>query len=157
MWIDTPIPYFSIGYGYSPYSRLATDPVTFSCSFAYSTNTLQSVTWANLEFKFGSLSTIQTSDITVATVMWGSDFSSPLSNFSSQVATAYSSRISNLIKVSDNGTFKNMSFTLGVNGSTYSPNYYTLSDVGYYYCQLYDSTGGSTFSPSVELFAYCMI
>lgn len=154
----TPVPIFTIGHNYSPYSRIATDPVTFSCSFTYSSfEIVRSITWASVVFKSGNSSSIQSTDITVATATWNSNFSSSSSSFISQVAGAYSSRIIGPTKVSDIGTFKNLSITLGISNSLSSPNYYTLSDVGYYYCQLIDSTGGSTFSSTSHLSAYCMI
>lgn len=152
----TPVPNFSIGQSFSPYSRLEIDPVTFSCSITYSASTLPSISWAILEFKFGSSSTVQNSDSTLATAIWGASFSSSFSTYSSQISTFYYSRISNVTKVLDTGAFKNLSITLGISGSTYSPNYYTLSDVGYYYCQLTDSTTSTTYSNVVPLTAYCM-
>jgi hypothetical protein len=145
-----PTPVLTIGYSYSPYSRLSTDPVTFACSFTYPTATYNSLSFLYLDFKFTTSTTVLTSDFIVARLYWSS-FSQISSGTYTSSPTTYTSRIT-VAKISDTGAFKNYSITLGISGSTTTPNYYTLSDVGYYYCAITDTS--TTTSPFVTLSAY---
>jgi hypothetical protein len=146
---QTPKPVLTIGHSYSPYSRLATDPVAFACSFTYPTLTYTSLTFLYLDFKF--ISSTTSLDTLVARLSWSS-FSQISTGTFSSLATSYTDRII-VAKVSDTGAFKNYSVTLGYSGSTSTPNYYTLTDVGSYYCTITDTTSTTTGSV-VALSAY---
>lgn len=94
----------------------------------------------------------------MATVSWGSNFSDNSSTYSLQIEAAYSSRVVWLRMVSDNGAVRNFTFTFGFKFWWQDiSNFYTINDVGYYYCELNDSTGGLQYSNTVELPAYCML
>ena len=149
---QTPTPVLTIGQSYSPYSRLATDPVTFACSFTYPTATYNSLSVLYLDFKFSTSTTATSSDTLVTRLYW-STFSQISSGSYSTNPTRYTSRTT-IAKVSDTGAFKNYSVTLGISGSTWTPNYYTVSDVGYYYCSITDTS--TTTGSLVYLAAYCM-
>ena len=157
---QTPSPTLSIGQSYSPYSRLATDPVTFACSFTYATAYYNSaLNYLYLDFKFtASSSSASSSDTTVATISWSSWSNIGSGTITTNIPNAYSSRVQ-VAKVSDSGlSFKNYSVTLGVSTSTSTPNYYTLSDIGYYYCAIRDSyTVSQTAGNFLSLSAYCML
>ena len=149
---QTPTPVLTIGQSYSPYSRLATDPVTFACSFTYPTATYYSLSVLFLDFKYSTSTTAASSDTLVARILWSS-FSYISSGVYTSSPTTYTSRIT-IAKISDTGAFKNYSVTLGISGSSSTPNYYTVSDVGYYYCSITDISTAT--GSSVYLAAYCM-
>lgn len=145
---QTPTPGLTLGQS-SPPPRLASDPVSFYCSFIYPTATFSSsaLTYINLYFKFTTSSTSSTSDTIAVTISWNSPKAS--NTYSTQTLSTYSSRLT-VAAVSDSGASKNYSITLST---------YTMSDVGnYYYCQLSDSTGtsGNPYSSLVQLQGYCM-
>ena len=156
---QTPSPTLSIGQSYSPYSRLATDPITFACSFTYtSTYYTSSLTYIYLDFKVTlSSSAASSSDTTVASISWSSNANIASGIFTTSIPVGYSSRVQ-VAKVSDSGSFKNYSVTLGVSTYTSTPNFYTLSDIGYYYCAIRDSYTVSQIAGNfVSLSAYCML
>lgn len=152
VFAQTPTPTITLIQNYSPYSRLATDPINFACSFNYTSGSYSSLSYIILIFKFTLSSTVAAGDTTVATIYWNS--SSNISNATTNISSSYSSRVATS-KIIDNGSYKNYSITLGISTYTSTPNYYTLSDVGYYYCQLSDSTAVSTTGLLVKLSAYC--
>lgn len=140
---QTPTPTLTIGQS-SPYSRLATDPISFYCSFTYPTSTYLTLTYLNLYLKITSAS-VSISDTTIATLNWANPSTSTAYSFYS--SASYSSRLT-VSAVSDSGAAKNYAIIFAT---------YTTSDITpYYYCEIADSTGSSVYSSLVQLQGYCM-
>jgi hypothetical protein len=155
---QTPTPVLSIGQSYSPYSRIGLDQITFACSFSYSTTNYNSglLSFIYLDFKFASTgTTASSSDAFVATFYWSSYSAITSGNPTSNIPNAYSNRVT-AQPVKDSGPFKNYSIILGVSTYTSTPNYYTPTDMGYYYCAIRDSytTTSATTGNFVYLNAY---
>ena len=158
-YAQTPSPLLTIGHTYSPYSRLATDPVVFACSFTYSSTyyTSSGLTYLYLDFKFASSSTTtSSSDTLLATIQWISYAAINSGTYTTAIPNSYSNRVKAAV-VSDSGSIKNYSITLGLSTNTLTPNYYTTTDTGYYYCAIRDSYTTQQTGNFVQLSAYCML
>lgn len=138
---QTPTPVFRIGHLYSPYSRLGTDNVQFICSYTYSATTFNSLSNISLAFYFNASS--GSAPANLATFQWSYSSST---TYSATLPSEYKNRAGIAI-IADTGAFKNTSVTLVS---------YNLTDVGYYYCVLTDSTGTTTTSSASYLNGYCM-